>query len=111
MAKRKLIPTKTSINLSGSIIDIFNEYILSVELPYTIQSSIQGTTGLREGVPFIEGELLIKMFDDKFPSEIDYFLQEDGTLTVKSESGDVNSYYIDEEGYLIYDDSLWKIEI
>lgn len=103
MAEQRIIPTRTTINISGLDIDIFNEYF-ELDLPYTIQSRISEGVGSQEGTSYIEGELLIKMIDEFFPTEIDYFLNEDGTLTVKSESGDVNQYSIDEEGFLIYNE-------
>jgi hypothetical protein len=105
MAEQKIIPTRTTVNISGLNINIFNEYF-ELALPYTIQSRISEGVAVQEGTSYIEGELLIKMVDEFFPSEIDYFLNDDGTLTVKSESGDVDQYSIDEEGFLIYDDGL-----
>lgn len=98
MPSSQLIPTETTISVLGSTIYIKTEYVKD-ELPDTIEAFISDVVGNKNGVNYIEGELIITM--KNYPN-INFILDPFGDLIVISLEEDVANYSINSNGDLIY---------
>lgn len=98
-AELKIIPTITETTLVGSAISIKTSYLEDV-LPNTLLASIADSVGSQDSIPFIEGELLIKMKNS--PAQIDYSIDSNGHLILITNTNDAGNYSVDANGHLIY---------
>lgn len=95
MPETKLVPSVTTLTVIDSVIEILTEFFDG--LCNTISAFLSDEVSNQDGVPYIEGELIIKMVN--FPDQIDYDINNQGELTVTSP--DANDYSIDNNGDLI----------
>lgn len=94
----QLLPTETTLSIAGSNIYIKTEYIEDV-LPDTVEAFISDVVANKNGVGYIEGELIITM--KNYP-DIDFSLNSNGDLIVISTNGDASNYSINSNGDLVY---------
>lgn len=99
MSEEKVISTLTETTSSGEDIAIRTFYQKD-DIPDTLECSIKNSVGTWSGVPFKEGELLIKMKNS--PEHIVYKIDANGHLLLLISTGDESKYSIDENGHLIY---------
>jgi photosystem II stability/assembly factor-like uncharacterized protein len=101
----KLINTVTEVNISGNDIDIFTYYSQDEDL-LKFFITIERTTV--NNVYFEQGYLGYNQIG--FP-DINFFINSSGELIV-SDPELANNFYINEEGYLIYDENIvlgWEV--
>lgn len=109
MAESTTIPVFVTALALEDTIEICSEYIgvevdcgegeTFTELPNIQIANYYGVDGNLNSIPFVEGDLMIAGVN--IPLENDIWLNNQGELIVK---GDDNAgYYIDDDGYLIYD--------
>ncbi len=101
MPETKLIPTVTTLNVTGSTIKIFTEYV-GQDLPYILSVFIADQVGSLNNISYIEGQLIANFKSEKYSNDIDLFIDNEGNLVVKSLGGDVENYSIDTEGNFIW---------
>ena len=98
MIESKTIPTQTTVSMIGTAISICTEYV-TVGLPDTIVAFIANLVGNKDGINYIEGELVITM--KNYPN-VDFSIDVDGNLIISSLEGDASNYSLDSNGNLIY---------
>jgi hypothetical protein len=99
-AETKIIPTITSLTVSGNDIEIRTEYLDITTLPDTLSADITEVVGMQDNTPYIEGELIIKMKNS--PPNISYLIDNNGDLILIDITGDTANYSVDSNGELIY---------
>ena len=99
MSETKLIPTITELIVAGSGISIKTSYFEDT-LPDTISAAISESSGMQDGISYVEGELLIQTKNN--PQNIFYTLNSDGNLILNITTGDETSYSINSNGDLTY---------
>jgi hypothetical protein len=114
MAETKLIPTVTTAISTVTTLDVTSEYVgvqvncgsgvFTTFLPNTLLARFFDDDGDLNSVPFVEGELMINGVN--MPLDNDIWLETDGDLII--EGADRDAYYIDSDGYLIYDHCALK---
>ncbi len=100
MSEIKTIPTTTDIIIYEDSIFINTVYREESELPNTINTILSEIVGIIDGVPYIEGELVIQM--KNYPSDINYILDGQGNLIVFVSTEDLDYYSINENGDLVW---------
>jgi len=101
MPETKTISSQTTTTIKGDDITILTKFVQAGNvLPNTLDAFISNEVSSQEGVSYEENQLLIQM--KNYPTQIDYTIDDDGSLIVFSNQGDVNKYSIDSEGNLIY---------
>jgi len=108
MPNSKLLNTETIVTSSNTTLTIFTFYSDNIvnctgedvimSRPNILQALIAGIFGVKNTVPYIQGELLITA--KNMPTEIDMFLNASGDLNVADI--DANNYFIDNNGDLQY---------
>lgn len=98
-AQKVILSTVTETSIVDGII-IINTFYLEDTLPNTIQATIADSIGVQDGIPFTNGELLLKL--KNFPADISYFIDGNGNLILTVDTDDGENYSIDENGNLIY---------
>lgn len=102
MAQEVLIPTATTVTINGQDITIYTYYNGDItNTPGIIQAFIAEESSAIGFVSYVEGELIVVMKDNYAAS---IYLDSNGNLILEAE--DSQKYYIDENGYLFFDDSL-----
>ena len=69
MAETLQIPTTTTLTTVGNTIKAFTFYDEGVQ-PYVLEAFIADDAGIIDGVPYIEGELVITM--NNYPAQINF---------------------------------------
>lgn len=98
MPETKQIATQTEVNTVGSLIEIFTFYNEQDELPNTLSAFIAENAGSSSGVPYVGGELVIRL--KNYPGDIDYSINSNGDLVVIAPDGSL--YAIAADGNLTY---------
>lgn len=98
-AELKIIPTITETNLVGSAISIKTSYNENI-LPDTLEAFIADSVSSKNGVNYIEGELIITAKNR--PQNLSYSIDGDGHLILIVSTGDSDNYSVDNNGHLIY---------
>ena len=95
MAEERLIFTTTLTSVDGTDIDIFTFYDPSADkLPNTLLGEIPEAVGQKEGVNFVEGELVLTL--KNYPDNIYYEVNAKGELIVYTPTvNDASQYSID----------------
>lgn len=101
MPEIRQIPTRTSVNVVNTVIEILTVYDPTLDLPAIISLFIADEVGIEEGVNYTEGDLIIRFKTDTFGNTILVSINSQGELVI--ESDDVNRYSINTNGELIYD--------
>ena len=109
MAEKKRIPTFTTSLSNETDLTICSEFIGGevdcgngaeiIELPNIRVASYYDFGGNLNGMTFVEGELVTDGVN--MPLENDIWINNQGELIVSGD--DAEGYYIDEDGYLLYD--------
>lgn len=105
MAEVKLLSTRTELQQSGSSLSIFTYFVKPEEEespPFVIEAFVADDSGQIEGVPYLEGDLIIRFTDGKYPSDINLYIDQLGNLLV--EANDASNYSINNSGDLLYTD-------
>jgi hypothetical protein len=100
MAEIKIIPTRTTLNVTGTQIEIFNEYWPDDVPPDILSSEVKEDTGVVSNGPFQEGDLVMNI--KNYPFRTNVLLSSNGDLII--DSPESNFYSINDSGELIYDD-------
>ncbi len=99
MPESKIIPTLTTLTVTGNTISIKSEYFED-SLPDTLAARIASVPGIQDGVSYIEGDGLIQMKNS--PEHLTYYLDNNGNLILSINTGDQDNYSIDSNGNLVY---------
>jgi len=96
MPEKVEIPIETDIDVQGSNVTI--TLFFKKGLPDTVAAFISEIVATLNGIPYIEGELVITMVNS--PADIDFEVDSNGDLIVFSD--DASKYSINDNGDLIY---------
>jgi len=97
MAEQRLLSTKTQATVNGASISIFTYYFAD-ELPNTLDMFLADIASDLNGVGYAEGDLVFVL--KNHPSQINFFLNEDGTISI--DAADAAQYSINSMGELEY---------
>lgn len=100
-ANAQLLPTTTTFTINGNAIKIYTFYSGNLNESAVIQAFIADMSSSVGGVTYIEGELVVLLNSS---ASINVYINNDGDLILEAENS--NKYYIDENGYLYFDESL-----
>ncbi len=96
----KQIPTTTQLQVDGSDINIFTFYDPDI-WPNIVEVFIAEIVGMLDGVPYIEGELIVAM--NNYPLQISCEINSDGEFIIWTPPGNEAEHYsINSDGDLIF---------
>lgn len=102
MPETRIIPTNTTVTVSGATVQIFTEYDPNAGAePFLVNAFIADAAGSTDSVIFSEGDLVFQ--NDGTPQQFTAEINNQGELVIISEKA--NFYSIDQStGELIYNE-------